>query len=121
MKSGTQGCALETCIEVVPLSQAIRQGPGTHAPAPEALQNAAAVSQISIKEAKGTFTRISKVGESNVYPDLNQDGERTFARISNQDSGGNIFGFPPEPIFGVRGKSMCLGIDVLKSKEEVFS
>ena len=59
MKSGTQGCALETCVEVVPLSQAISWGPETHAWPLEALQNAAAVSQISIKEAKGTFTRIS--------------------------------------------------------------
>ena len=89
MKSGTQGCALETCVEVAPLSQAVSWGPETHAPAPEALQNAAAVSQISIIEAKGTFTRISKVGESNVYPDFDQDSERTFARISNQDGEGN--------------------------------
>ena len=70
MKSWTQGCALEARAEVLLQSQAASKGHHPHAPAPEALQNAAPVSQISIKGAKGTFAKIS-IGS-----------ERTFARIS---------------------------------------
>ena len=59
MKSWTQGCALEARAEVLLLSQAASKGHHPHAPAPEALQNAAPVSQISIMGAKGTFARIT--------------------------------------------------------------
>ena len=59
MKSWTQGCALETRVEVEPLSQAISKGHHPHALAPEALQNAAPVSRISIMGARGTFARIT--------------------------------------------------------------
>ena len=59
MKSGTQGCALEACVEAKAVSQALSMGSETHAWPLEALQNAAPVSQISIMGAKGTFARIT--------------------------------------------------------------
>ena len=71
MKSRPQGCALEACIEVEPVSKAFGKGFGTHAPAPEALQNAAPVSQIS-KEAKGMFALLSRKAKGKVFPDINQ-------------------------------------------------
>ena len=60
MKSWTQGCALEASTEVLLQSQAASKGHHPHAPAPEALQNAAPVSQISIMGAKRTFDKTSK-------------------------------------------------------------
>ena len=51
---------METRVKVVSLSQAICKGHHPHAPAPEALQNAAPVSQISIMGAKRTFDKTSK-------------------------------------------------------------
>ena len=71
MKSWAQGCALEARAEVLLQSQAASKGHHPHAPAPEALQNAAPVSQISIKGARGTFARISIMG-----------AKETFARIT---------------------------------------
>lgn len=59
MKYGTQGFALEVHVEVKAVSQGPCKGFGTHAPVPEALQNAAVVSQISIMGTKKVFARIS--------------------------------------------------------------
>ena len=50
---------MEARAEVLLQSQAASKGHHPHAPAPEALQNAAPVSQISINGAKGTFAKIS--------------------------------------------------------------
>ena len=57
-----------------PVSKAFGKGSGAHAPAPEALQNAAPVSQIP-KEAKGMFARLPKGTKRDVFLTFNQDSE----------------------------------------------
>ena len=94
MKSWTQGCALEASTEVLLQSQAASKGHHPHAPAPEALQNAAPVSRISImgakrtfaktsKGTKGAFVRISiKIAVETVVHDFNQGStESVFKRL----------------------------------------
>ena len=74
MKSWTQGCALEACVEAKVVPQALSMGSETHAWPLEALQNAAPVSQIS-KEAKGMFALLSRKAKGKVFPDINQAGD----------------------------------------------
>ena len=78
MKSWTQGCALEVRAEVLLQSQAISKGHHPHAPAPEALQNAAPVSQISIMGARVTFAWITiKIAKGIIALVFNQGSSKS--------------------------------------------
>ena len=68
---------------MVAVSKTLSQSPRTHAWPLEALQNAAPVSQISIKGARGTFAQISIKGAKGTFARISIKGARgTFARIT---------------------------------------
>ena len=64
-------------------SQAASKGHHPHTPTPEALQNAAPMSQISIMGARGTFARISIMGAKETFARISIMGAKvSFARIT---------------------------------------
>ena len=82
MKSWTQGCALEASTEVLLQSQAASKGHHPHAPAPEALQNAAPVSQISIMGARGLLPGFPiKIVVETIVHDFNQGSSESVPKI----------------------------------------
>ena len=91
MKSWTQGCALEASTEVLLQSQAASKGHHPHAPAPEALQNAAPVSQISIMGAKRTFDKTSK-GSKGAFVRISTEkiAMETIVPVFNQGSSKSV-------------------------------
>ena len=78
---------MEIRVKVVSLSQAISKSHHPHAPAPETLQNAAAVSQISIMGKKSIFAKISK-GTKGAFARISiKEAKEMFVLISKEAKG----------------------------------